>query len=592
MVNGPLNSALNAVLGPVFRSILGTDFKFPVQGISTYVTYDSGNLPLLEPFHMLPRLLGYTGLADITTPVADSFESALTQLVALGYQDVKSTTDANGVMTFTRGMDMAAVQTDVFRAPTNINWAQRFEVPQTVFNALIDGFSNNLLSPEKQRLTLFGNSALGDAIYKNALVISVAHAVRDGLTRLKSIANPMFNQAQNMLKPVADALDAATVQVNRVIDQGRAAIKGLNIDASKPLFDANRAINESTKSLDKGLLGAVQSAGAHAVAARSTAALIAMPETLPKPQQLTAGTPDLASHLLGTSGSGKEKEAAAVNGGSAPTLEKDASAALSASKPSVVVDSESSAPHAAESVKDTAKVDLKAGPKDDAKTGDRPLKPVMHEEPRDKPGQSLKKPVTDTQDAASGIASATTNTDASAVAKTDGTKPIVDAASKASKSKQDNDSGQHQEVSKDKGKPAKPVVKEKLQDKVDKANSALKDSATGSIRQTRGAITSTVTNTIESATSTQSESKAAEANKDSGTSSVAKGDSDSGKHREDSSGTSNKVKVKVASPSESGGKHRAPEASSGGGSGAGGGSEGSGAHGGSSSSAGKHSASD
>ncbi|WP_131726973.1 MULTISPECIES: hypothetical protein [unclassified Mycobacteroides] len=594
VVNGPLNSALNAVLGPVFRSILGTDFKFPVQGISTYVTYDSGNLPLLEPFHMLPRLLGYTGLADITTPVADSFESALTQLVALGYQDVKSTTDANGVMTFTRGMDMAAVQTDVFRAPTNINWAQRFEVPQTVFNALIDGFSNNLLSPEKQRLTLFGNSALGDAIYKNALVISVAHAVRDGLTRLKSIANPMFNQAQNMLKPVADALDAATVQVNRVIDQGRAAIKGLNIDASKPLFDANRAINESTKPLDKGLLGAVQSAGAHAVAARSTAALIAMPETLPKPQQLTAGTPDLASHLLGTSGSGKEKEAAAVNGGSAPTLEKDASAALSASKPSVVVDSESSAPHAAESVKDTAKVDLKAGPKDDAKTGDRPLKPVMHEEPRDKPGQSLKKPVTDTQDAASGIASATTNTDASAAAKTDGTKPIVDAASKASKSKQDNDSGQHQEVSKDKGKPAKPVVKEKLQDKVDKANSALKDSASGSIKQTRGAITSTVTNTDESAASTKTEgakpAPADGASSPKGT--KTKGDSDSGKHREDSSGTSNKVKVKVASPSESGGKHRAPEASSGGGSGAGGGSEGSGAHGGSSSSAGKHSASD
>ena len=163
--------------------------------------------------------------------------------------------------------------------------------------------------------------------------------------------------------------------------------------------------------------------------------------------------------------------------------------------------------------------------------------------------------------------------------------PTPDVAKEAPKAEAKEDS-------KDKGKPAKPVVKEKLQDKVDKANSALKDSASGSIKQTRGAITSTVTNTIESATSTQSESKAAEANKDSGTSSVAKGDSDSGKHREDSSGTSNKVKVKVASPSESGGKHRAPEASSGGGSGAGGGSEGSGAHGGSSSSAGKHSAGD
>ncbi|MEN4423090.1 hypothetical protein [Mycobacteroides chelonae] len=163
--------------------------------------------------------------------------------------------------------------------------------------------------------------------------------------------------------------------------------------------------------------------------------------------------------------------------------------------------------------------------------------------------------------------------------------PTPDVAKEAPKAEAKEDS-------KDKERPAKPVVKEKLQDKVDKANSALKDSATGSIKQTRGAITSTVTNTIESATSTQSDSKAAEANKDSGTSSVTKSDSDSGKHHEDSSGTSNKVKVKVASPSESGGKHRASEASSGGGSSAGGGSEGSGAHGGSSSSAGKHSTGD
>ncbi|MGL5442691.1 MAG: hypothetical protein ACRDDJ_09500, partial [[Mycobacterium] stephanolepidis] len=436
-----------------------------------------------------------------------------------------------------------------------------------------------------------------------ALVVSVAHAVREGLTRLKSIANPMFNQAQNMLKPVADALDAATVQVNRVIDQGRAAIKGLNIDASKPLFDANRAINESTKSLDNGLLGAVQSAGAHAVAARSTAALFAMPETLPKPQQLTAGTPDFAWHLLGTSGSGKEKEAAVVNGDAASDVETVSSAQLSASRPSVVVDSEPSAPHAVESVKDTAKEDLKTAPKDDAKDRDRSLKPLVKEGQPDKADQSLNKQVTDTQNTGSIGASTTTNTDASAAAaKTDSTKSVADAASKAPKSKQDNDSGQHQEASKGKEKLAKPVVKEKLQDKVDKANSALKDSATGSIKQTRGAITSTGTNTDGSATSTKTEgaksasaadatgssagaktkqgndshdnpatsrktgsSKPASA-ADSSTSSVTKNDSDSGKHHEDSSGASNKVKVKVASPSESGGKHRTAGASSGGGS--------------------------
>lgn len=70
-------------------------------------------------------------------------------------------------------------------------------------------------------------------------------------------------------------------------------------------------------------------------------------------------------------------------------------------------------------------------------------------------------------------------------------------------------------------------------------------------------------------------------------------DSDSGKHHEDgSAGSPNKVKVKT--PSESGGKHRAPDASGGGSSGsnAGGGSDGSGSHGGSGAGGGKHSAGD
>lgn len=141
-------------------------------------------------------------------------------------------------------------------------------------------------------------------------------------------------------------------------------------------------------------------------------------------------------------------------------------------------------------------------------------------------------------------------------------------------------------------KPAKPVVKEKLQDKVDKATQALKDSATGSIKQTRGAITSTITNTAESATSavTGGGTSAAAAE---GTKDAKAKDSDSGKHHEDgSAGSPNKVKVKT--PSESGGKHRAPDASGGGSSGsnAGGGSDGSGSHGGSGAGGGKHSAGD
>lgn len=143
--------------------------------------------------------------------------------------------------------------------------------------------------------------------------------------------------------------------------------------------------------------------------------------------------------------------------------------------------------------------------------------------------------------------------------------------------------------SKDKEKPAKPVVKEKLQGKVDKANQSLADSAKGTIKQTRGAITSTVTNTVESVTSAQAESKAAEAEKDSGNASVAKNDSDSGKHHEGSSGAS--AKVKVAAPGDSGGKHRASDGGSHG-SNAGGGSDGSGSHSGSGSSGGRHAAGD
>ncbi|MBN7559036.1 hypothetical protein [Mycobacteroides abscessus] len=144
-------------------------------------------------------------------------------------------------------------------------------------------------------------------------------------------------------------------------------------------------------------------------------------------------------------------------------------------------------------------------------------------------------------------------------------------------------------------KPAKPVVKEKLQDKVDKATQALKDSATGSIKQTRGAITSTITNTAESATSAVTgggtSAAAAEGTKDAKDAKAK--DGDSGKHHEDgSAGSPNKVKVKT--PSESGGKHRAPDTSGGGSSGsnAGGGSDGSGSHGGSGAGGGKHSAGD
>lgn len=166
-------------------------------------------------------------------------------------------------------------------------------------------------------------------------------------------------------------------------------------------------------------------------------------------------------------------------------------------------------------------------------------------------------------------------------------EPVKDVAKEAPKAEVKD--------AKDADKPAKPAVKEKLQDKVDKATQALKDSATGSIKQTRGAITSTVTNTAESATSAVTgggtSAAAAEGIKDAKDAKAK--DGESGRHHMDgSAGSSNTAKVKT--PSESGGKHRAPDASGGGSSGsnAGGGSDGSGSHGGSGAGGGKHSAGD
>lgn len=175
--------------------------------------------------------------------------------------------------------------------------------------------------------------------------------------------------------------------------------------------------------------------------------------------------------------------------------------------------------------------------------------------------------------------------------------PVKDVVKQDPKADTKTDAKVESTESKEKDKPTKPVVKETLQDKVDKANQSLKKQVTDTIKNTGGVVTSTVTNTAESVTSTQTDGAQSAAATDPSKDAKTKQDNDSGKHHDDgSAGTSNKVKVKVKvnTPSESGGKHRAAEASGGGsnGSKAGGGSEGSGSHAGSSASGGKHSTGD
>ncbi|MFZ2240900.1 MAG: hypothetical protein WAV90_15420 [Gordonia amarae] len=246
-----LEDLVNGVLGPIGDQ-LGIDIKLPIEGVSTYVTYDSGNLPLLEPFHVLPRLLSYTGLANISTPLSNSFGSVLTQMVDIGYQDVNvSAPTADGVVTFTRGMDMGGVQADqIFKLPTNLNWSQNFEIPQTIFDSTITGLQKNLLNPQDQQLNLFGLD-IGDALYRNQVTLAVAGAVSSGLEAVRGPVNQLFNAGQSALAPVASALDSATASINGVIMQARGVVGG-KIDLSPYVWSANRTINDLTSGLDNG----------------------------------------------------------------------------------------------------------------------------------------------------------------------------------------------------------------------------------------------------------------------------------------------------------------------------------------------------
>ncbi|GJJ23072.1 ATPase AAA [Mycolicibacterium mageritense] len=197
-----------------------------IVGTNTYVTYNSGNLPLLEPFQAAPRLLSYLPGFNITTPVSSSFEDALTQLVALGYQDV-NLEEKNGIPTFTRGFDMGGVQAEIWKNP--ITNEQSLQVPQALFNATINGLKANLLSPEKQELVL-GGADIGDAVYHNAASLAVAHALRDVLSQVQTGLNPVFDGGEDILRPFAKAMDGVTGQVNTAVDDTRAGIKEQNVD--------------------------------------------------------------------------------------------------------------------------------------------------------------------------------------------------------------------------------------------------------------------------------------------------------------------------------------------------------------------------
>ena len=243
---------LNTLLGTVNSTIEMFNVNVGQDG-NLYVTYNSGNLPLLEPIQFLPRTLSYVPGFNISTPVSSSFEDVLTQLVAQGYQDVNMTLDSEGVATFERGFDLAGSQAKFWQNP--ISWEMGMETPQTIFNSVITGLQDNLLDVEGNQFELFGNSEIGNLVYRNAASVAIAKALSDALEQVRDALNPLMNGAQDAFRPLAEALDKATLEVNKVIDNGLAEVSKLGVDLSGPMLDANRTVNEVGDGINNGIRG-------------------------------------------------------------------------------------------------------------------------------------------------------------------------------------------------------------------------------------------------------------------------------------------------------------------------------------------------
>ncbi|MCV7205346.1 PE-PPE domain-containing protein [Mycolicibacterium peregrinum] len=204
------------VLGDLLKLFNVNVLDFP--GNATYITYDSGNLPLLEPFRMAPHLLNLVPGVDIPTPLTDSIEPALRKLVNMGYQDV----DPN---TLERTFNEAGEQAYFWHSP--LTPTQQLAANQIVFDALIDGIQANALNPDAWVAKLPGANL--EPIVKNAASVAVAKALSDALEAVQKGADPMFDAVEKGLAPVTHALDDMNAQMETAIDN-MLKVKGSTAD--------------------------------------------------------------------------------------------------------------------------------------------------------------------------------------------------------------------------------------------------------------------------------------------------------------------------------------------------------------------------
>lgn len=247
------------VLGDLLKLFNVNVLDFP--GNATYITYDSGNLPLLEPFRVAPHLLNLVPGVDIPTPLTDSIEPALRKLVNMGYQDVNP---ANLERTFNE----AGEQAYLWHSP--LTPTQQLAATQIVFDALIDGIQDNALNPEAWTPKLPG--ADFKPIVQNAAMVAAAKAISDALEAVqKNIADPAFDAVEKGLAPVTHALDDMNAQMESAID-GMLKVNGsaANKQSAKQAITSGPSSDSVLKTLSLDA-GAADSEGTEAKDADATA---------------------------------------------------------------------------------------------------------------------------------------------------------------------------------------------------------------------------------------------------------------------------------------------------------------------------------
>ena len=183
-------------------------FKQP--GNANYIMYNSGNLPLVEPLAVIPRLLSYAFGIDLPTPISDTLARILQPIVDSGYQDARLVYSSDGVPTVVRTADMGATAPDMLRSPFSA--VEGLQMPQVIVNAALQAIEDDFLSPENMHLSVAGVDLSG--IFNNALVIGVAHALRTVVNNIRVMLNPVLDTVETALEPLARAADTLTTTLD------------------------------------------------------------------------------------------------------------------------------------------------------------------------------------------------------------------------------------------------------------------------------------------------------------------------------------------------------------------------------------------